>query len=400
MSPAKRKPAPRARAKKPDALAPGGSIEELAAGAVVNGTVDLPTLSQLIVRVGVAAWSLVGALLIVGAIGYVLEKIHVIFPPVIFALVIVLLLEPAVAGLVARGIRRGAAVAIVYLALIGVVVAAGYFAIPAMVHQGQQFVEDVPSLVDEGGSLAAGTLRRLNQDELGRRIRDSITDYLNENAVSLGENVSRFARIGLRLANFLVTVVVGLILGLYLLLSMPRIGETFTRVVPAERRANLAPITARMRDVFTGYLRARLIVSLGVGTLAIIGLWAVGMPFWLILGVVVGVTNLIPMIGSFIGGIPVVLVALVTKPPLFIVLVIVVLIVVHAVDGYILSPAVLRTTTNLHPIVVLLAVIIGGALLGLWGIIAAVPIAGAIQVIVLEMIRRRRLEADEAEAPA
>jgi predicted PurR-regulated permease PerM len=234
----------------------------------------------------------------------------------------------------------------------------------------------------------------LNQDDLGRRIRDSITDYVNENAGSVGENVSRFARFGLRLANFLVTVVVGLMLGLYFLLSMPRIGATFTRVVPADKRAELAPISARMRDVFTGYLRARLIVSLVVGGLAIFGMWAVGMPFWLILGVIVGVTNLIPMIGSFIGGVPVVIVALLTKPPIFIFVALVVLVVAHAVDGYILSPIVLRTTTNLHPIVVLLAVIIGGALLGLWGIIAAVPIAGGIQVVVLELLRRRRLEAE------
>lgn len=384
-----------------DPLGPGGSIEEAGAGTAPNGR--LPTVSQLIVRAGIAAWSLVGALVILAAVAYVLRQVDAIFPPVIFAFIIVLLLEPFVAGLVARGIRRGAAVAIVYAALLAAVVGGSSVAIPAMVRQGQQFAQDVPGLLEEGGSIAATTFRRLNQDEIGRRVKRSITEYVNENAGSVTENVSRFARIGLRLANFAVTVVIGLILGIYGLLALPRMSATFNRVVSADRRAQIAPVSARVREVFTGFLRARLIVSAVVGGLATFGLWALGMPFWLILGLIVGITNLIPMIGSFIGGIPIVLVALLTKPPLFVLIVLVVLVVAHAVDGYILSPIVLRETANLHPIVVLVAVLIGGALLGVWGILAAVPVAGAIQVLVLELLRKRRMEMETeavGESPA
>ncbi|MFN2641330.1 MAG: AI-2E family transporter, partial [Actinomycetota bacterium] len=360
---------------------------------------ELPSVAQLVVRAGIAAWSLVGAMIVLGGVGYGLYQIRAVFPPIILGFVIVLLLEPFVARLVARGMRRGLAVAVVYVVLLAAVAGAAYAAVPAMVRQGREFADSVPDLLRHGGSLAAKTFRRLNQDELGRRVRDSITDYLNENAGSLSDQLSRFAQIGLRLANFAVTTIIGLILGIYGLLALPRMGAAFARVVPAAQRAHIAPVSLRVREVFSGYLRARLIVSIVVGGLATLGLWLIGMPFWLLLGLVVGFANLIPMLGSFIGGIPVLLVAVLTKSPLSMLATVGILMAAHAVDGYILSPVILRETTDLHPVVVLLAVLIGGATLGLWGVLAAVPVAGAFQAIGSEFLKRHR-ERKEAEAAA
>ena len=126
-----------------------------------------------------------------------------------------------------------------------------------------------------------------------------------------------------------------------------------------------------------------------MGVLATVGFWAIHMPFWLVLGVVVGVANLIPMLGSWIGGIPVALVALLTKPPSFLLVVLAVVVVAHTVDGYILSPIVLRETTNLHPIVILLSVLVGAELLGFWGILASIPVAGIIAFALREWITPR-----------
>src|SRR5438093_5988176 len=276
------KRAPKRRAREPDTrpapIDPGGAIEGLAAGPLAPPPGELPTLTQLVVRAGIASWSLVGALIVLSGIGFGLYQVRAIFPPIVVGFVIVLLLEPLVARLVARGIRRGVAVALVYVVLLALVAGAAYAAVPAMVHQGQQFADRLPDLLRHGGSLAARTFRRLNQDALGRRVKDSITSYLNANAGSLPAQLSRFASIGLRLANFAVTIIIGLILGIYGLLAMPRMGAAFARIVPAERRAQIAPVSLRVREVFTGYLRARLIVSLVVGALATLGLWIVGMP--------------------------------------------------------------------------------------------------------------------------
>jgi predicted PurR-regulated permease PerM len=148
----------------------------------------------------------------------------------------------------------------------------------------------------------------------------------------------------------------------------------------------MGPPLAEVRRIVAGYVRARLIVSGAVGLLATVGLWAIHMPFWLILGVVVGVANLIPMLGSWIGGIPVAFVSLLTKPPSFLLVVLAVIVFAHVIDGFVLSPIVLKETTDLHPVVILLAVLVGADLLGFWGILAAIPVAGVISFGIREWV--------------
>jgi predicted PurR-regulated permease PerM len=95
------------------------------------------------------------------------------------------------------------------------------------------------------------------------------------------------------------------------------------------------------------------------------------------------------MLGSWIGAVPVALVALLTKPPSFLFLVLVVIVLAHSIDAYILSPIVLKETTKLHPVIVLLAVLAGTELFGFWGIIAALPVAGIIQLWLREWLLPR-----------
>ena len=110
--------------------------------------------------------------------------------------------------------------------------------------------------------------------------------------------------------------------------------------------------------------------------------------------------NLVPMLGSWIGGIPVALVALLTKPPSFLLVVLAVIVVAHTVDGFILSPIVLKGTTNLHPVVILLAVLLGADLLGFWGILAAIPVAGIIHFGLREWIVPRITGISPPQEPA
>jgi predicted PurR-regulated permease PerM len=170
-------------------------------------------------------------------------------------------------------------------------------------------------------------------------------------------------------------------------------------LIPPSSRERIAPPLAEVRRIVSGYVRARLIVSAVVGGLATIGMWAVHMPFWLILGIIVGVANLIPMLGSWIGGIPVALVALLTKPPSFLFVVLAVVVIAHLVDGFILSPIVLKETTDLHPVVILLAVLLGAELLGFWGILAAIPAAGLAQFLLREWVVPRLRSGDPEPLP-
>jgi predicted PurR-regulated permease PerM len=189
------------------------------------------------------------------------------------------------------------------------------------------------------------------------------------------------------------------LLGFLLLLSLPETTRGMMAMVPPAGRQHLGPPLAEVRRIVAGFLRARLIVSAAVGVLATVGLWAIHMPFWLVLGVIVGVANLIPMLGSWIGGIPVALVALLTKPPSYLLVVIPIIVVAHLIDGWILSPIVLKETTDLHPVVILLAVVVGADLLGFWGILAAIPVAGIIHFALREWVVPRITGVVSASGP-
>jgi len=135
-------------------------------------------------------------------------------------------------------------------------------------------------------------------------------------------------------------------------------------------------------------------------SLATLGLWAIGMRFWLVLGLLVGIANLIPVLGSWIGGIPVLLVALLTEPPSFLFAAAGVMVGAHLIDGWILSPLVFRGTLHLHPVVTLLAVVVGAEVLGIWGVILGVPIAGIIQYAAGRAIAPYRHPVEPVPAPA
>ena len=151
--------------------------------------------------------------------------------------------------------------------------------------------------------------------------------------------------------------------------------------------------------IVSGFVCARFIVSFVVGVIATAGLRLIGMPSWLLLGILVGIANLIPTVGSFVGAVPVVLVAILTKPPAFLLAAVAVMLLAHAVDGYILSPIVLKETTDLHPVVVLLAVVAGAEVMGLWGVFAAIPIAGIAQYGLKRWVAPRIFGTGDQELP-
>ncbi len=178
-------------------------------------------------------------------------------------------------------------------------------------------------------------------------------------------------------------------LGFLLLLSLPDTARGLMALIPPANRHRFGPPLQEVRRIVSGYVRARLLVSAAVGIIATTGFAILHMKFWLVLGVIVGVANLIPMLGSWIGGIPVAIVTLVSEPPAYLIAVLAVVVVAHVVDGFILSPLILKETTHLHPVVILLAVILGAELAGFWGILAAIPVVGVAQFVLRRSVLPR-----------
>ena len=338
--------------------------------------------SRRVLGWGIVSWTFIGLGLLTLALIAALARIADVFPFVVVAGLVVFLLNPLVEVLAARGVPRRAAVVVAFAGTAVVAAVALDLIVPVLVRQTQELVRSSPALVRHGSGLVDRLSR--SPSPVLRRIGATVASWADSHAGSAGAELNTALGAGLRLAHAGLVLILGGFLGFLLLLSLPSTSRAAVAIMPPPVRGAVQPSLAEFRRITAGYLRARILVSVVVGTLAGIGLWAIGMPYWLLLAIVVAVANLIPMLGSWIGAVPVILVSLATKPPAFLFAALGVVAVAHVVDGYILSPIVLRETTRLHPVVVLLAVLAGAELFGVWGVLAAIPVAGLLQYVLVE----------------
>jgi predicted PurR-regulated permease PerM len=347
---------------------------------------------------GVVAWACVGVAGVIGLVAYVLSRIADVLPYLAVAALVVFALDPVVKMLGRLGAPRPLGATITFAAVAIAMPPLLTLLVQAVVHQGQSLLSQAPSLIGRGGVF---TRLSSSHNSVLHGIGVTALRYLHHHHVGTKEILDRMGNGAVQLAHVGFIALLGGILGYVVLLSLHDIRKGTMAIVPQSRRPQVSEFAAEVGRQLAGYVRARLIVSAVVGSLATIGLWAIGMPFWLILGLLVGVANLIPVLGSWIGGIPVVLVALLTKPPSFLFAAAAVMVVAHLIDGWILSPLVFKGTLNLHPVLTLLAVIVGAEVLGFWGVLLGVPIAGIIQYVAGRAIApyRHRVEAVPEPGP-
>ena len=346
---------------------------------------------------GIVAWSAIGGVILIAAAWRILSRFAGLFPYLVVAALVVLVLNPAVRRLSRLGVPRRAAATIVFVGALAVTALVVSLIIPVLIHQGQRLISSSPQLLQKGGGLFDRLAHSSNP--LLRRAGSTGVTWIQHHAGNAPRALQTLTDAGLKLAHAGLILIVGGLLGFLLLLSLSETTRGMMAMVPPAGREHVGPPLAEVRRIVAGFVRARLIVSAAVGVLATIGLWAIHMPFWLVLGVIVGVANLIPMLGSWIGGIPVALVALLTKPPSYLLVVIPIIVAAHLIDGWILSPIVLKETTDLHPVVILLAVVVGADLLGFWGILAAIPVAGIIHFALREWVVPRITGVVSASGP-
>ena len=162
------------------------------------------------------------------------------------------------------------------------------------------------------------------------------------------------------------------LLAFYLLRDRRRIAAMLTLLLPVQHRARGVRAAREMRRETAAFLRGQLLLSLAVGSMTALGLLLTGTPGWLLLGILMGVLELIPCIGPVIAGIPAVLLAL-QGGWLRALWTLAVLLIIQEIEGAVLSPRLLGGATSLHPLAVLLLVSAGGLLAGALGMVMVIP---------------------------
>jgi predicted PurR-regulated permease PerM len=307
---------------------------------------------------------------------------------IFIALFLALALNPAVDRVERRLKRRGVATGVVYIAALGVVAGIGFLFIPTLVNQVNDFAGKVPDYLDD---LTKGR-GRLGFLQEKYHLVDRARDALKEGGAS---KLFGFSGTALALAKGVVNVVLATVtiafITLFMLLEGKRWVESFFSLLapPSQRRWR-----AVGRDIYRtvgGYVTGNLLISLIAGTLTTIVLLIVGVPYAIALGLIVAILDLIPLAGATIAAIIVGTVAFLHSIPAGII-VVVFFVVYQQVENHIIQPVVYGKTVQLSPLVVLIAVLIGAALAGVLGALAAIPVAGSLQVVFVDWLRQRRGE--------
>jgi predicted PurR-regulated permease PerM len=178
-------------------------------------------------------------------------------------------------------------------------------------------------------------------------------------------------------------------LTLFLLYELPGLAQVVLSQIPPQRRPRVVAAAQHMNRNIGGYVAGNLVISLICGAVTTISLYLMGVPFSLALGVFMAVFDLIPLVGATIGSLVVIAAALVLVDTRAAVVMFVIVMVYQQVENHILQPLIYGRTVQIPSLTVLVAVLCGGAALGLVGALLAIPIAGTIQAVVGELLEER-----------
>jgi predicted PurR-regulated permease PerM len=346
-----------------------------------------PSPYERFVRVGIVAWCGIGVIIL----GYLMVRlmlyVNPVLPPLLIAVAVVYLLNPLVSALERRGVPRVAGAGIVYVLFLCIVALVVSLLVPVVTRQVTQVIDHFPDYLADGQAAIRRLAARFGQEPDFRLDAEQVRQWL-----SAGENrqaVTRYLT-GLRsvtnsVISGLIIIVLGPVMAFYLLVDLPRLRRGAMALVPPARRNEIRGLMDRIGQAVGGFFRGQLLVALFVGVASSIGLWAIGLPFWLLVGMVAGVFNLVPLVGPFIGGGLAVIIALISGEPIKAVWAALVLLAVQQIDNHLISPNVMGRTVQLHPVVVMLALLVGASFAGLFGMLVIVPLVAVAKIIFLFM---------------
>lgn len=327
----------------------------------------------------------------------------------VIAAVIALILNPLVELLQRARIPRTAAVIAVYVAFFTFLPFLGFLAAGPVSEQATSFANDVPALVDDADAALDGVqdffddqginVKIKGDDSALTSVQDSIVEGSGEIVTLTGELLRRFVEL-----SFYVILVI--VISIYMLIYAPRIGTLVRSVMPPGDGTPQDDYPTRVQHAVFGYVRGQLLFSAIMGVSAGISLWIFGVlgifpegrTYAFAFGLFFGVMELVPYVGPVLGATPPVLVALV-QDPLMALWVTMLFVALQQLEGHVVAPMVFGHTLRLNPLLVILALLLGGQIYGLVGALVALPIAAVLRETVVYLKRHLVFEPWGAGSP-
>ncbi|QAY65203.1 AI-2E family transporter [Paenibacillus protaetiae] len=314
-----------------------------------------------------------------------------VLAPFLIAMVISYVLNPIVSMLHERKVPRTIAVLLIYAVFISAVVVLIVNMIPMFSEQMEQLNHHVPELTMRAENLVTDIN---NNSFLPESVRAGFNKALVSVEKQVTESLTRFIN---NIGSVLNVVFIAFIipfLAFYILKDFEVFERAVITYLPKSHRNNVVRMVKDIDEALGSYIRGQFIVCVIVGVLAYIGYEIIGVPYPLLLAGIVMVTNIIPYLGPFFGAAPAVIVAS-TVSVKMVVFVVIVNTACQILEGNVVSPQVVGRTLHMHPLSIIFALLVGGELAGIVGMIMAVPIFAALKVIVQHLfayyVRRKTI---------
>jgi len=319
---------------------------------------------------------------------WLLFLIRDILAIVFLALIIAAALSPVIDKMAKRGIPRALTIIVSYLLIIGLFAGIIYFVLPPVIGQIRQMAEQLPSYF----SHFTNFVEQLRQFGVQAHLIDgsqqnltALSDFLNQFTSQIFNTTRGF------IGGFVALLTV-MVLTLYLLLDEGGIKKFITALVPLKQKTQIVNIANKVGMGLGAWLRGQIVLAIIVGVVVYIGLYFLNVPYALTLALLAGVLEIIPIIGPIISAIPAILIAL-TISPTAALIVTGFYILVQELENKLLVPKVMQRSVGLHPVTIIIVLLIGAKLMGILGILLAVPITTVFYIVLREWANYDRRKA-------
>jgi predicted PurR-regulated permease PerM len=337
------------------------------------------------------------SVLVLMLIIFMASKISFIFKPLlmIFNILIIpfmlagffyYLLRPLVIFFEKRNINKTISVILIYCVLSASAVVFFIIIWPLLQTQIENFIKSAPELI-KGFQVQ---INKLQENRLVSMFVSSnsdfstkLSEYLNQ-AITIASNyISNVFSI---ITNFVIVIATAPIILYFMLKESDHIPNSILHIIPRRYRRDGKEVINEIDAALSGFIVGRVIITCLLGVLLYIGFMIIGLPYALLLAVIATVLNIIPYIGQFLGAIPCLIVAFIDAPSM-IIWVIVVTVIAQQIESSFLSPHIYGKRLDIHPLTTIILLLVAGDIVGILGVILAIPAYMVVKIIVVRIYR-------------
>lgn len=306
-----------------------------------------------------------------------------IIAPLFIGFIVAWLFDPFVKWLQKKGLRRSLGTAVTYVLLIGFIALLIGGIIPLLSEQLNEFIKTIPNIIDNSKIWIDGFMDRLavidglDIASIEKEMIDRIVDISTNLTSDLPSMLVKFVS---KILSGMGTIIVGLVIGFYLLMSFDNINETLITLFPKKIQKNTNEIIYEVNNSLRKFVLGALLDSSLIFIVSSIGFCIIGLKAPFLFALFCALTNIIPYAGPYIGGAPAVIVGM-SQGPTTGILTLIIIIIVQFLEGNFIQPVVMSKTTKLHPVTIMIGLLLFGHFWGIIGMFVSTPIIASLKAI-------------------